>query len=415
MKTLEGISARLGFVGKGRERSLLFIGSNVDAIEALSDVFEEVMSRDSRLRIILSSQDSDVRAWARQRFPKFLVVPLPFESQLSAGIYLRQLKIRVVAFVEASGLSVTAPFIAKLEQLAIGVVGVTGRNAETIVRAPSTKNLYQAVVVVRNDADGVALSNGISILTASALTDMFDIMLARDLKALRKPGSFAGLLMSQHWQWAVSWRVTRLANLDALKRRLGSPGTIMCLGNGPSSADPALLDVSYDALFRVNHSWLAKKFMARPDVVFTGGRPTMRALDRVVFGLQNSEAEERLMQTRVFNPLRSHSNFFNAHDVTDALRKFDWGHLRPTNGASMIAAAVALKPKKLVIAGIDLFQHAEGSYPGETSVPNAYAPAHSRETELEFLLKLFSAYDGELVIFGDILRAARDEHCAKSG
>lgn len=153
--------------------------------------------------------------------------------------------------------------------------------------------------------------------------------------------------------------------------------------------------------------------MAEPDVVFTGGRPTLRTLDRVVFGLQSAEAEDRLVQTRAFNPLRSHSTYFNVNDVSDALQRFQWGHLRPTNGASMIAAAIALQPKTLVVAGIDLFQHAEGTYPGESSIANAYAPAHSRETELEFLLQLFAGYEGEIVIFGDILRSAWEEHRLK--
>jgi hypothetical protein len=70
----------------------------------------------------------------------------------------------------------------------------------------------------------------------------------------------------------------------------------------------------------------------------------------------------------------------------------------------MVAAAVALAPQRLVVAGIDLFQHPLGSYPGDQSVPNAYSPGHSRETEIAFLLNQFRAYGGELTIVGDILR-----------
>jgi hypothetical protein len=67
--------------------------------------------------------------------------------------------------------------------------------------------------------------------------------------------------------------------------------------------------------------------------------------------------------------------------------------------------AVALQPTRLIVAGIDLFQHQSGSYPGDKATPNAYSPGHSRDTELAFVLNLFSAYDGELSIVGDVLRS----------
>jgi hypothetical protein len=90
--------------------------------------------------------------------------------------------------------------------------------------------------------------------------------------------------------------------------------------------------------------------------------------------------------------------------MASSLKHFDWGQLRPTNGVNMLAVAIALKPEKLVVAGIDLFQHPDGSYPGDVSTPNAYSPGHSRETELNCILRLFSEFRGEIVIVGDILR-----------
>src|SRR4029079_17608285 len=41
------------------------------------------------------------------------------------------------------------------------------------------------------------------------------------------------------------------------------------------------------------------------------------------------------------------------------------GRDMPTNGARMIAAAAALQPKRLAIAGMDLYQHPGGRYPGD--------------------------------------------------
>ena len=137
----------------------------------------------------------------------------------------------------------------------------------------------------------------------------------------------------------------------------------------------------------------------------TSGKPTMRAVRNAIFGFQTRDAEERFAVVRGIAPAFGRGRFFNASDMTGALRSFAWGALRPTNGASMLAVAVALRPTRLIVAGIDLFQHQSGSYPGDTATPNAYSPGHSCDTELDFLLNLFSTYDGELSIIGDILRS----------
>jgi len=50
-----------------------------------------------------------------------------------------------------------------------------------------------------------------------------------------------------------------IANLAALRSRLGSPDSILCLGNGPSS-ESAQVPKAFDRLFRVN--WIWKLFMA---------------------------------------------------------------------------------------------------------------------------------------------------------
>jgi hypothetical protein len=57
----------------------------------------------------------------------------------------------------------------------------------------------------------------------------------------------------------------------------------------------------------------------------------------------------------------------------------------------------------LVIAGVDLFQHPEGSYPGDKSTANAYTPAHTLDKELAFMLFQLDQFNGEIVIIGDAL------------
>jgi hypothetical protein len=410
--------AKLGLARKEFERSLLLVGDTPAAFEALSATISGFEARDSRARLILSSSEPDVLSWLRQRFPAIRVVPLPFSNRLSTGLYLRRLNIRAAAFVESGERSASRTLLASLGRRAIGVVSLSARGKEFLPRSELLRAASEALVVVGDGAETRAWSDKERNLTEVKTVDMLAAMLARDLKALREvsaPGRTASLAplkiaRSLRWRDFIGWRVRRYEDERELKNRLKHPKIILCLGNGPSSEDPILENVKYDALFRVNHSWLKRKVLAKPDVVFTGGRPTMRAVHGSIFGLPTSDSEERLMQVRVYHPLAGRTEFFNVGDVTANLRQFDWGHLRPTNGANMLAAAIALNPEKLVVAGIDLFQHPDGSYPGDASTPNAYSPGHSRETELTYIMQLFSEFRGEIVIIGDVLRAAWEKH-----
>ena len=56
----------------------------------------------------------------------------------------------------------------------------------------------------------------------------------------------------------------------------------------------------------------------------------------------------------------------------------------------MLALAVALKPEQLTIAGIDLYRHPSGAYPGTPETANAYAPAHDRELERTHTLAMLN-------------------------
>ena len=70
----------------------------------------------------------------------------------------------------------------------------------------------------------------------------------------------------------------------------------------------------------------------------------------------------------------------------------------------MIAAAAALQPDALCIAGIDLYQSPEGRYPGDPVGSNAYARTHRRETDLAIIGSALASYRGALTIVGDALR-----------
>jgi hypothetical protein len=218
----------------------------------------------------------------------------------------------------------------------------------------------------------------------------------------------------------LRWKYRSITALEELKAELGHPETIMCLGNGPSSEDPRLGDLHYDALFRVNHFWLPRDFLTEPQVVFTGVRAAIKAVDNpVIFAFQTCEEEWKLMLKCL--PLPRRIAFATAERL-GVMDFGDFGVFTPTNGAVMLATAVALQPKRLVVAGMDLFQHPAGSYPGDSTTPNAYTVLHDRDTELHFILSRFDRFEGELVILSEVLdghwrahNEAGSEHTAKSG
>jgi hypothetical protein len=89
--------------------------------------------------------------------------------------------------------------------------------------------------------------------------------------------------------------------------------------------------------------------------------------------------------------------------ISVLIREHEWS-ARPTNGALMIVAAVALQPERLMISGMDLFLHPDGRYPGDLRSSNEYAQVHSRGIDLEIIRCALTAYQGELVIGSEALR-----------
>jgi hypothetical protein len=411
MKSWKRFVSRLGFNRKQPERSLLLVGSDAAGFDSIAGLISELPRHDSRLSIILSCPDHQTLKWLENRFTETQVLPLPFANRISATLYLRQLNIRCVVFIDGNQRAANS-LLAAIRRSAAGVVTVSGRGANNISLSSAASLASEALIVMGEEPAREVLPGNVVGMTVGELSNRLTVMLARDLKALREANLFsqimaripAMLAKSSRWRSFISWRLRRYGGLEELRVRLAAPKSIMCLGNGPSSEDATLATMQADALFRVNHSWADRNFLVSPDVVFTGGKPTFRAISGAIFGVLTPEAERNLLLLRSYNPLRGRLEFFNVNDVTQSIKQFDWAHLRPTNGVSMLATAIALNPEKLIVAGIDLFQHPEGSYPGNNMSANAYSPGHSRDTELKFILKLLSSYSGEVVIVGDVLR-----------
>jgi len=254
--------------------------------------------------------------------------------------------------------------------------------------------------------------------TETAIADTLISLLRRDLKALRSERRplkraverLAVASVDQPWGRVLAGRrAERIATLDALTAALGRPRTILCLGNGPSSEDPRVREIAFDSLFRVNHLWKGRGILTDPDVVFTGSQDTIRHVDRTIFAISTLRHEARLLLTGLTRRARSRFRFVTLEQLGILVPQAAWDEAAPTNGAYMLATAVALRPQRIVIAGIDLFRHQAGAYPGDSTTPNAYTPRHEAVLEERVILDTLRAYRGELVIVGDILRALWEE------
>jgi len=196
----------------------------------------------------------------------------------------------------------------------------------------------------------------------------------------------------------------RIASVAALAARLGMADTILCLGNGPSSEDPRLLADAGACLFRVNWIWQARGFLAAPDVVFTGD-PDVARLAKAPVVIFPTEAIGR----PILAGYASAGHAIAGHAFLDrfqpAFADFTQAPY-PTNGALMVAVAAALKPRRLVIAGIDLYRHPKGKYAGPADNDAGYTAEHSAGTDLAAIAQALDGFAGEVAILSENLEAA---------
>lgn len=234
------------------------------------------------------------------------------------------------------------------------------------------------------------------------LIDTYFSRSSRQTAADRRPLKRANAV--RLWQSAplrplFDWKFPRAGNIEELRARLGAPDTILCLGNGPSSEDPRLRELRHDSLFRVNVSWLERGVLIRPDLVFTNLRTAVERLRPSAGFVVRTVLDERSIWNHfLYAPRRIPLTTAEALGLYDRAA-FD--HLIPTTGVLMIAAAVALRPRHLIIAGIDLYTHPQGAYPGDTS-PGGYTLGHERELDLRLIRTLLERHHGEYTLIGPL-------------
>lgn len=414
------LKEKAGWVERPPERTVLFFGADTEVAATVDAVVAGMRDRYGRLQFAFVTGGAAQHPPLMQRWPGALVFRAPWRNHLSALLFLLTSRARMIVALRTP--AHLDPILAqRAYSLGIPIAVVeAGAQADDarLARLESPSLLSRVDLFVPRDQEASAAlrlrgipaeriafeeaPGGAARRTAATVEALAPLVGRRP--PVRRPlqrAVVAGLDRPTP-RHLLGVRVKRIESLAALRAALGDPQIIMCLGNGPSSESPDLLTMAYDSLFRVNHRWRRRGFLTRPHLVFTGSKRTLFSLSGPIFAFQTTRTEAHLVTHQVFNPLCRRMRFVTLERI-GVLEAIDEGGLRPSNGAAMLATAVALQPRKLIVAGIDLFQHPEGSYPGDSQSPNAYVPAHDRGIEIDFITRQLDAYRGELVVVGEVL------------
>lgn len=190
-----------------------------------------------------------------------------------------------------------------------------------------------------------------------------------------------------------------------LRSRLGEPKTILCLGNGPSSEGIGVDGVGFGCLFRVNWIWNERSVHRDPNMVFTADLDAPSGAPPPIICFPTREDANRILASYVRRRIGARTEYLVFPELPSAFTDKTWSH-RPTNGALMVAAAVLLQPSRLIIAGIDLYLHPDGKYPGAPGEPNRYDDIHHRDVDLAFIQAALDRFGGDVTILSEQLRSA---------
>jgi len=405
-----------------RPRSLWVIGSTAASFAAAAPILRQMRERFPRLRVICSPREAALAAWLRAHDAATAIVAPPPGSRWRVAGVLRRRNARLVLLLDGVA-SAEAALLRAARRRHLPIVVLASSAWRRDGGAASLSDLVECFVAT--DAGGAAALRAAGVDAARIVAPADDAsaipaavaslsaLLRRDVKALRSEHNVARRAVERlavaavdrpGCRWLIGRRAARIATLEQLARHLGHPHTILCLGNGPSSEDPRLRELDYDALFRVNHLWQARAVLTDPVVVFTGTAETVRRVPSALIATSLIRHEGRLVLTGLLRRGARPFRFVTAERLGILVPQPDWHGMSPTNGAYMLATAVALRPARLIIAGIDLFRHPAGAYPGDATTPNAYTPRHEAEFDERVILSLLHAYQGDLVIIGDVLR-----------
>ena len=404
-------------------------GASPANLERYRPLLRELRARHPRYRLLLTARDAVTRRWLRRAFREDTVLAPPRGGDWRVRRAIGRLRPHALLFLDQPDDLGRAVF-ERARWWRFPVILVAGTAAGLRATSPGLLEAIDHFLVPDEEAAATLQALGVAPAQISLagswaaarpsdghgpLDAAADPRLAPLLSLLRLDWAALGtsrpqgsadwlyrLLDSRPGRLALQIRARRVDSLDALRATLGPCDTILCLGNGPSSEDARLSTISFDWLFRVNCSWVSRGRLTQPHVVFIGDARCLRLLEGCVFGFRTVEEEARLLADRLRHGRLRRLRYLTVERLPVSINECRWP-ARPTNGAAMVAMAASLEPKRLVIAGVDLFQHPSGAYPGDAATPNGYLLMHDRQTELAILDRALRRFRGEVTVLSDPL------------
>jgi hypothetical protein len=389
-------------------------GARPDSFARNRALLEELRARHPRYRLLLTSRAPETRRWLGREFPGSTVSAPPRGGDWRIRRALGRLRPHALLLLEGPD-DLERAIYERARWWRFPVIALVAPDLE----ATGSERLDRVDhFLVEQERTAIALrAAGVPEERISVTAhDGADSRLARLLALLRLDWSALGtprprgggaawlyrLLDSRAGRRALRARAHRLESLEAVRAALGPCDTILCIGNGPSSEDPRLSSMASDSVFRVNCSWRDRGRLTRPDVVFLGDAQCLRVLDGCIFAFRTVEEETRLLTDRLLHAALKPVRYLTVERLPVSINERRWPS-RPTNGAVMVATAAALEPMRLVVAGIDLFQHPSGAYPADAATANDYLLMHDRETELAVLDEALRRFRGEVTVLSEPL------------
>jgi len=372
---------RRGGVYLNRARRSVWVhGREVGDFEAVAPLLKWLRTGISAERLLLTSDRAQTCVWLRARYPNDNTLPPPFDFPPLLARFFHQLRPAMIVLLEDRSAN-PSRLLAYARSAGIPVVKVNPFGPEADDPAAVIAILEHAIEQIPHARD-----------------PMPDRTAPRRMDALSK--TTLGRIV------VANRSARRLDDWESLRTRLGCPDTILCLGNGPSCEDPRIEKLSYDLLFRVNWRWLKRGILTKPDMVFVGDLATTARLSSCVFGFRTIAWEsEMLLRHLLFHLSLRRLEYFTYQRVSCELDDERWPR-HPTNGVVMVATAVGVQPKKIIIAGMDLYEDPVGRYPGDLIGDNNYPQMHSREVEVQALRSVLAKFSGETCILSEPLRRA---------
>lgn len=441
--SLDFLRKRGGFYLHQARRSIWIHAGDPDDFEAARPIlrwFRDTVLAD---RFVLTSGSLRTNAWLAQRFPSDHIMPPAWDARAFVSRFFHQLNpLMIVCIGESNSPGPVALAHAQSLGIPLVLIDVAGLLPPNIAAYGGAFCVRSAAIAEQLTAMGVAAAQ-IEVtgalrcdrgpyptpvdqwgrLTIHALEPIVASLPPPSdswkMEPVRRNFRLHQLAQTPLGRIVAANRSRRrLDSWEALRKQLHYPDTILCLGNGPSSEDPRLFDFKYDALFRVNFRWQERGMFTEPDMVFVGSPLTTARVRSCVYGFRTIAWESEMMLRHLLldRSLRRLVHF-TYERVSPLLNDGAWP-CAPTNGAVMVATAVGLRPRRLILAGIDLFSDARGRYPGDTVGENDYPQMHSRNVDVEVLARVLADYRGETVILNDLLReelSARLDSSAMAG